>query len=99
MDGEGERVEELGAGAWEGGGCDEGHVFEADAVVAFVGGALDVGEGEEVWVRAARWVICACVHAVEGGEEGVDARRVPGEFGEVFDAVHYATTGVGEGEH
>ena len=69
---EGEGVDERGAGVGEDGGGDDGGVFEADAGVAFVDCALDVGEGEGLGGLAARGVVGCCVHAVEGGDESVD---------------------------
>lgn len=83
----------------EDGWGDEGDVFEADAVVAALHDAVDVGEGVGFRAGAAGWVVGGGVDAVEGADEGVDAGGVAGELRQVFDAVHHAAAGVGEGEH
>ena len=78
------------------GGRDQGDIFEAHAVVAFVNGALDVGEGEELCPGAARGIVGVCVRAVKGTKESIDTGGVAGELGEVFEAVHHAAAGVCE---
>jgi len=98
-DDDGEGFDESVAAEGEDCGSDDGDGFEPNAVEAFVDGALDVGEGEEFRVGAARWEVGVCVHAVEGGDQGVDAGGIAGEFGEVFNTVHHPSAGVGEGEH
>lgn len=47
---------------------DDGDVLEADAVVAALEGAGDVGEGVEFWGCAAGDVVRGGVDAVEGGD-------------------------------
>lgn len=75
--------------ALDGSALDELAVNRAEVVEGFVGSEVSgTGEGLEV-VR---------VEVVEGREEGVHARSVAGEFGEVLPRVHEATTGVGEGK-